>query len=178
MLRKLLLTAIIALPLMMAQTRAQESEDSTARPNKKEILDLVTQIGKMPVAQRNAKIDSMWTGSASSEVSKTPRSDFLFCFGLAFLGNCKAQRCVGNNYEHGIGIVEDLSEAYAWYSIALENSTADETTKGTIEADKERVKTRLLAAYPHPTEDDLDDMTKTLQTRIGQYQEDAKKVKK
>jgi hypothetical protein len=178
MIRKLLLTMIIALPLMIAQSRAQESEDSKARLNKQETLDLMTQSGRMPPQQQKAKIDSMWAGSTSPEVSKTPRSDFLFCLGLAFLGNYKAQRCVGSDYEHGIGIVEDLLEALAWYSVALENPTVDESAKGILEADKERVKARLLAAYPHPTEDELDDMTKALQTRIRQYQEDAKKVKK
>jgi TPR repeat protein len=178
MLRKLLLTMIIALSLTMAQTKAQESEDSKARPNKQETLDSMIKAGRIPAQQQKARIDSLWAGSTSSDLSKTPRSDFLFCLGLSFLGNCKAQRCVGNRYERGIGIVEDLSEAYAWYSVALENQTADEASKGILEADKERVKTRLLSAYPHPTEDDLDDMTRALQTRIGQYQEDAKKAKK
>lgn len=179
MLRKLLFTTIITLPLIVLQAKAQESEDAKARLNRQETFELMAKVGKMPAQEQKSKIDSISASMASSqEPSRTPRSDFLFCYGLGFLGNYKAQRCVGNSYEHGTGIVEDLSEAYAWYSVALENAAADEASKTAIEADKERVQNKLLAAYPHPSEEDLEDMTKSLQSRITQYQEDAKKAKK
>ncbi len=110
--------------------------------------------------------------------SKTARSDFLFCLGLAYRDNYKAQRCAAGDYENGIGIVEDLSEAYTWYAVALENPRIDESSKAKLEEDKERVKARLLSAYPHPSEDDLDDMVKTQKTRIAQYNQDAPKTKK
>ena len=176
MLKKLLLTLIIALPLAIA-TSAQEpaSEDAKTRPNKQEVLDLMIKAGRMPAQQQNARIDAIWKDSSAG---KTPRSDFLFCTGFAYLGNPKAQQCVGSAYENGRGIVEDLSEAYAWYAVALENKLTDKATAEKIEADKERVKERLLSAYPHPTEDDLDDLAKAQESRIAQYQEDVKKAKR
>jgi hypothetical protein len=174
MLKKSLLIMIIAFPLTLAQLRAQDSEDTKARPNKQEILNLMTSTGKMPAQQQSAKLDSIRQDSSGS---KTPRSDFLFCVGLAYRGNYKAQRCVASDFEHGTGIVEDLSEAYAWYSVALENPRIDESSKAMLESDKERVKTRLLSAYPHPTEDDLDDMVNTQKSRIEQYNQDARKAK-
>jgi hypothetical protein len=175
MLRKTLWTMLIALPLTIAQAKAQDSEDTKTRPNKQEIIDLMVKTGTMPAQQQKSKIDSI---RQDPSAGKTPRSDFLFCLGLAYLDDYQAQRCVGSAYEHGAGIVEDLSEAYAWYAVALGNKITDESARGTIEADKERVKTRLLSAYPHPTEDDLDDMERAQKTRIAQYQEDAKKAKK
>jgi hypothetical protein len=177
-LRKLLIVltmgmTLIFLPMPFAQEPASESIKT--RPNKQEIIDLMTQIGRMPAPQQNSKIDSLWQDFS---VSKAMRSDFLFCMGLAHLGSYKAQRCVANAYESGSGIVEDQSEAYAWYAIALENKIADKTAEQKIEADKERVKTRLISAYPHPTEDELDDLVRAQQTRITQYRDDVKKTKK
>ena len=173
--KKLLLTMLIALPLTIAQPKAQESEDARTRPNKQETIDLMVKFGGMPAQQQKAKIASIMQNPSAG---KTPRSDFLFCLGMAYLGNYEAQRCVGGAYENSRGVVEDLSEAYAWYAVALENTIPDEAAKGVIEADKERVKTRLLAAYPHPTEDDLDDMERAQKSKIEQYQEDVKKVRK
>jgi hypothetical protein len=178
MLKKILIVLTIALSLSCLQaTFAQEpaSQSAKTRPNKQEIIDLMIQIGRMPAQQQSSKIDSLWQDFS---VSKTPRSDFLFCMGMAYLGNYKAQRCVANAYESGSGIVEDQSEAYAWYAIALENKITDTTAAQKIEADKERVKTRLLSAYPHPTEDELDDLVRAQQTRMTQYRDDVKKPKK
>jgi hypothetical protein len=178
MLKKILIVLTIGMPLMFLQMPfAQEpvSESVKTRPNKQEIIDLMIQIGRMPASQQTSKIGSLWQDFSAS---KTPRPDFLFCMGLAHLGNYKAQRCVANAYESGSGIVEDQSEAYAWYAIALENKIADITAGQKIEADKERVKTRLISAYPHPTEDELDDLVRAQQTRITQYRDDLKKSKK
>ena len=176
MLKKLLLMLMVALPLAIA-TRGQEpaSEDAKTRPNKQEILDLMITAGRMPAQQQSTRLDAI---AKDASAGKTPRSDFLFCTGFAYLGNTKAQQCVASAYENGRGIVEDLSEAYAWYAVAFENKITDKAIAEKIEADKERVKERLLAAYPHPTEDDLNDLAGALKSRIAQYQEDVKKAKK
>jgi hypothetical protein len=177
MFKRFFLAALIILPLSIAQPRAQEtaSEDAKTRPNRQEILDLMNKAGRTPVQQQSSRIDSIWKDLSAS---KTPRSDFMYCLGLAYLGNYKAQRCAGSAYEKSIGIVEDLSEAYAWYAVALENQIADKAAEETITADRDRVKEKLLAAYPHPTEDDLDDLARTQKSRVTQYQQDAKKGKK
>ncbi len=177
MFKKTTLTIVMVLMLAAVQTAAAQgtSEDTKTRPNKQEILDLMMKIGRMPVRELNSKIDAIWQDIANS---KSPRADFLFCLGLSYLGNYKAQKCTASAYEKGIGIVEDLSEAYTWDSVALENKIADKAAEEMIQADKERIKMTLLAAYPHPTEDDLDDLVRTQKTRIAQYQEDAKKAKK
>jgi hypothetical protein len=173
MLKKTLFTILLTLSLAAIQAKAQDSEDVKARPNKQEVIDLMFKFGKMPADQQKSKLDSLWQDPSAS---KTPRSDFLFCTGLAFLGNYKAQRCVGSDYERGTGVVEDGSEAYAWYAVALANAP-DDAARQSIEADRDRVKLKLLAAYPHPTDDDLDDMEQTLKTKVSQYQADAKKKK-
>jgi hypothetical protein len=178
MFKRVLIVLMVALPLLFLQgplAQEPDSESAKTRPNKQEIIDSMIRVGKMPVPQQISKIDSLWQDPSTG---KTPRSDFMFCMGLAYLGNYKAQRCVAGAYEHGRGIVEDQSEAYAWFATALENRISDPAAQQRIEADKERVKARLLSAYPHPTEDELDDSVRAQQTRIAQYQEDAKKAKK
>jgi hypothetical protein len=172
MIRRLFITALL---IALSQTLMAQSEDVNARPNKQEITDLMAQIHRMPGQQQNEKLTQILKDPAGS---KTPRSDFAFCTGLAYLGNYKAQMCVGNAYENGRGIVEDLSEAYAWYAIASENQIADESEAKRVEAERERVKERLVSAYPHPTEDDLADMVNSQKTRIAQYQDQFKKAKK
>jgi hypothetical protein len=159
----------IALLITLSQSMIAQSEDAKARLNKQEITDLMVQAGRMSGQQQNDKLAQILKDQAGS---KTPRSDFSFCTGLAYLGNSKAQMCVGYAVEHGIGIVEDLSEAYAWYAIAAESQTS-----GEAEADRERVKERLVSAYPHPTEDDLADFVNSQKTRIAQYQDQIKKAK-
>lgn len=164
----------IVVMLMIVQAAAAQSaasEDEKTRPNKEDVLAWMAKAAQVPAAQQNTRLDSILQQDAAA--GATPRSDFLFCIGLAYSGNRKAQRCVGKSYEHGRGIVEDLSEAYAWYSIALENKSAAQADEAAIEADRERVKERLLSAYPHPTEDELDDMVKAQKTLIAQYQADA-----
>lgn len=172
MIKRLFFTALL---IAFSQSIMAQSEDVKARPNRQEITDLMTQISRMPSRQQNEKLAQILKNPAGS---KTPRSDFAFCTGLAYLGNYKAQMCVGNAYENGRGIVEDLSEAYAWYAIASESRIADEVDAKKAEAERERVKERLVSAYPHPTEDDLADMMNSQKTRIAQYQDQIKKAKK
>jgi hypothetical protein len=171
MIKRLFFTALL---IAFSQSIMAQSEDVKARPNRQEITDLMTQISRMPSRQQNEKLAQILKNPAGS---KTPRSDFAFCTGLAYLGNYKAQMCVGNAYENGRGIVEDLSEAYAWYAIASESRIADEVDAKKAEAERERVKERLVSAYPHPTEDDLADMMNSQKTRIAQYQDQIKKAK-
>lgn len=178
MFRKISLVPMIAVTLSLLQAPlAQESgsENEKTRLNKQETVDLMVRVARMPTQQQSSKIDALWQDPSTS---RTPRSDFLFCTGLAYLGNFKAQRCVAGAFENGRGVVEDQSEAYVWYSIALENDIPDKKAEQVIEADKDRVKTKLLSAYPHPTEDELDDLVRAQQTRIERYREDVKKAKK
>jgi len=170
-LKKLLLTIAMAIPL--AAFCAQDSEETKTRPNKQEITGMMANISRMSAQQQANKIDSI-----NLSASKTLRSDFMFCTGLAYLGNYKAQKCLGEAYENGRGIVEDPSEAYAWYAIAAEGKIPDKAVQEKLQAEKDRIENKLLAAYPHPTEDDLADMIKAQKSRIEQYQEDMKKSPK
>jgi len=180
MFRRMLLVAMITSPftLMPARAAGQEpapvSEDSKTRLSKQEIIDLMIRAASMPHAQQQSRMDLISKGQAAS---KTRRSDFLFCMGLAYLGNAKAQTCAGNAYEKGLGIVEDLSEAYTWYALALDNPAADKATEKRMQEDKERVTQRLRSSYPAPSDDDLDDMVKAQKSRIEQYQQEVKKAK-
>jgi hypothetical protein len=126
---------------------------------------------RQPEKQQNDKLDVILK-SASDPDRKTPRSDFLFCAGLAYLGNGKAQQCLGRAYENGQGVVEDLMEAYTWFAIAVGNHASGS------DADLERVKTRLLSTYPAPTDEEFEDQVSDLKSRISQYQAAAKKGKK
>ena len=166
---------LMALLLTFAQFAIAGSEDIKTIPNKQEITDMMLQASRISGPEQNSKVTQILKEQANS---KTPRSDFMFCTGLAYLGNCKAQICVGYAYENGLGIVDDLSLAYAWYGLALESRITDEADAKRAEADRDRVKERLLSAYPHPTEDDLADLVNSQKTRIAQYQEQFKKAPK
>ncbi len=171
MLKKILLTIVMTMSLALIY--AQESEDVKTRPNKQDITGMMAKIARMPAQQQNSKIDSI-----NLAASKTPRSDFMFCTGLAYLGNYKAQKCLAEAYENGRGIVEDQPEAYTWYAIAADNKIPDQGTQEKLQAEKDRMENKLLAAYPHPTEDELADMIKAQKSRIEQYQADVKKAPK
>jgi TPR repeat protein len=177
MVRRFMLTAFIAFPILFAHSAlaAQAAaEDVKSRPNKQEISDLMAQ-NHLPGPQQNSKIDQILANQAGS---KTPRSDFMFCTGLAYLGNAKAQACVAKAYETGLGVVEDLSEAYTWYALACETRSADAAEAQKIEETRDQLKLRLLSVYPHPTEEELDDQVNAQKTRIAQYQAEIKKPKK
>jgi TPR repeat protein len=181
MLKRLLLTALIALPVFFAQSALSAqappagSEGTKTRPNKQEIVNLMVQLGQMPGQQQNSKIDMILSDQAGS---KTPRSDFMFCTGLAYLGNAKAQACVAKAYESGLGVVEDPSEAYTWYALACETRIADASEAQKVEEARDRTRDRLVSTYPHPTEEDLQDQVNAQRTKIAQYKSEIKKIKK
>jgi TPR repeat protein len=137
-------------------------------------MDLMVKISRMPRPEQESRMDLIWKNSSGS---KTQRSDFTFCAGLAYLGNHMAQRCVGRAFEKGLGVVEDLSEAYTWYALALENPGADKTAEQQAAADMERVKMTLHSSYPAPSDDDLDDLIRNQKNRIEQSQNEVKKAK-
>ena len=175
--RRFLFTAFIAFPVLFAQSALATqavSEEVKSRPNKQEIADLMAQ-SRLASPQQNSKIDRILAEQAGS---KTPRSDFMFCTGLAYLGNAKAQACVAKAYEMGLGVVEDLSEAYTWYALACESRIADESAAQRVEEIRDKLRLRLLSVYPHPTEEELDDQVNAQKTRIAQYQAEIKKIKK
>jgi hypothetical protein len=165
---------LIALLLTLSQPAIAGAEDTKTRPNKEEITNLMLQASRMSEQEKTGKVLQVLKDQANSQ---TPRSDFMFCTGLAYLGNYKAQMCVANAFENGLGIVEDLSEAYTWYELALGNKIADDADAKKVEADRDRVKERLISAYPHPTEDELNDLVNAQKTRIAHYQEQVKKAK-
>lgn len=176
MLKRLFWAALIALPLALMPTapagQAPALEDAKTRLGKQEIIDLIVKTGRIPRQEREIRIEAIW----KSENSKTPRPDFMFCTGLAYLGNAKAQACLGRAFEKGYGIVEDLYEAYTWYSVALENPIADKALEQQAQESKDRVQRGLQSGYPAPTDDELEDLVKQQVSRIVQYKEEAKKA--
>jgi hypothetical protein len=168
-------SALLLLLLSLSQMAMSGAEDVKTRPNKEEIAGLMLQTNRLSAAEQNSKVSLILKDQAKSQ---TPRSDFMFCTSLAYLGNYKGQMCLGNAYENGLGIVEDMSEAYTWYELAAGSNIKDETDAQKAEADRDRVKERLVSAYPHPTEDDLNDLVSAQKTRIAQYQEETKKARK
>ncbi len=158
-----------------AQGAASVSEDAKTRLHKEEVIALMVKTGQMPKAQQDSRLDLILKDQSGS---KTPRSDYLFCTGLAYLGNYKAQECIGTAFEKGLGIIEDLSEAYAWYGVAVENQGADDAAQQRLQAAEERVMRSLRSAYPAPSDDDLVDMIHAQKDRVAQYQNEMKKAKK
>jgi TPR repeat protein len=179
MLKRFLLTAIIALPAFFAQSAFSAQapaalENEKTRPNKQEITALTVQAAKLSVPQQNSKIDQILADQAGS---KTPRSDFLFCTGLAYLNNAKAQTCVAKAYENGLGVVEDLLEAHTWYALACQTGFADASEAQKAEEIRDRIKERLISAYPHPTEEELADQVDAQKTKIAQQKAEIKKTR-
>jgi hypothetical protein len=180
MVKRLFLIALLILPFALSQSVLAEQEATTVsqtvktRLDKQETTNLMLQVGRMSAKEQDARLAGILKDQADS---KTPRSDFLFCSGLAYLGNYKAQMCAGYAYEKGLGIVEDLSQAYAWYALALESHITDDADAKKLEADRDRVKNRLLSTYPHPTEDDLEALVDSQKSQIARYQEQIAKDK-
>jgi TPR repeat protein len=172
MIRSIKLAAILALPLVLAHAMAAD-EDSKTRLDNKEIMEQMIQSARMPAQQQNEKLGLILKNQSDS---KTPRSDFLFCTGLAYWGNHQAQACVGKAYESGIGVVEDLIEAYVWYSLAQEKSS-DQSSNQNSQDYPQHLKEKLQTAYPFPSDDDLDNQLKAQQNRIKQFQSDLRKKK-
>jgi hypothetical protein len=163
MVKKLFLAAMIALPLTLAsviaagQASAPASGGERTKLGKDEITMLMIQVGRMPVAVQDRKMKIIWAYLPESE---TPRSDFLFCTGFAYLGNYKAQACLGNAFENGKGTEKDLVDAFVWYSIALDNPIDDSAAKRKIQEDGDRIKRELLSGSPAKTEKELSDFIK------------------
>ena len=178
MIQRWLFALVLLMPVMAGsgmvcgQELPASFESAKTRPNKQEIIDLMVQMRRMPAPQQDSRLEAILKNASAS---KTPRSDFLLCIGLAYLGNGRAQTCAGSAYENGRGVVEDLLDAYVWYAIAQENASADKEVEQFAQAARERVTKRLLSNYPSPTDEDLEDMVKAQKSRIAQYQEEAKK---
>jgi hypothetical protein len=181
MFRRMLWTSIITLSFSFLSVRVAVPaptaalEDTKTRLNKKEIIDLMLKIGQMSRAQQDSRIAQI---TKSQSDSKTPRSDFEFCMGLAYHGNYKAQVCAAKAFEHGLGIIEDLSDAYVWYILALENPGADAATKKSLEEEKERIILKLRSTYPSPSDDELEELVRTEKNRLTEYRNEVAKAKK
>jgi hypothetical protein len=175
------LTAIIALSFSPIPARAAlratpaASEDTKTRLDKQEIMDLMLKIRQMPAAQQDSKMSQI---AKSQSDGKTPRSNFEFCMGLAYLGNYKAQACAAKAYERGLGIVEDFTDAYVWYVLALENTIDDAATRKRLEEEKERIILKLRSSYPSPSDDELEDQVRAEKDRIADYRKEVAKTKK
>ena len=161
--RRLLLGLWIALLLgMMAavangQASRAAQEGGAASPAKEDIITLMVMVGRMPPVEQNRRMDFIWDNLGRGE---TPRSDFLFCMGFAYLGNYKAQACLGNAYASGRGTQRDIAEAYVWYAIALDNPINDAANKKKIQSDRDRIRKELSSAVPAQTEKELEDRVK------------------
>ncbi len=164
--RRFIRIALIAFPLILAASAAaaDDAQDAKSRPTREEILDQMAKVRSTPSAP--GRIAGVLAGL---DHTATPRSDFLFCTGLAHLGDARAQACVAKAYERGIGVVEDWMEAHAWYELACETGIpdADEARK-TAEA-RDQLTMRLMSAYPHPTEEELADQVGALKSTIARY---------
>ena len=173
MFERLFLTVTFIISVFVFTAAAQvpvpaESEKDVYRPDKSDIIAWMNQASKMPAILHSESVDAALKGIMFSG-GKTPRSDFQLCVALAYLGNAKAQRCVGYAYEKGIGVVDDTLEAYIWFEIA--QSGGDEESK----ADAARVLLILNSAYPAPSEEELEVMTAEQKGKIAGYQKEIKK---
>lgn len=164
------LVMIIASILLLASFAAAQ-EDVATRPDKQETIEQMIATGRLTKQQQSDRLSAIMKDPAART---SPRSDFMFCTGLAYRGDRTAQRCVGAAYENGRGIVQDLMEAYAWYAVAAEGSDGDVAAA----ADRERVKSNLVSAYPFPSDNEFDDAIMAHKSRLSQYQDEAKKAGK
>ncbi len=156
-------------PAAIGQDFGIDSENDKTRLNTDEITKLMIQVGRLPVPEQNSRMDRLWKNPSGSQ---TPRSDFLFCVGLAYLGNYKAQAYLGGAFEHGRGIVSDSYESYVWYTIALENPIDDEEVEQKVREGKDRVKLGLISVYPAPSNQELEELVTGQKGRITEYQAD------
>jgi hypothetical protein len=181
MLRRVFLAAILTLSFSLlsagaaSQAPPAASEDTKTRLNKQEIIDSMLKVQRMPPAQQDSKMALI---AKSQSNSKTPRSDFEFCMGLAYLGNYKAQDCVAKAFERGLGIVEDLTDAYVWYVLALENPIDNAATRTRLEEEKERIILKLRSSYPSPSDDELEELARAEKNRLADYRKEIAKPKK
>jgi len=170
----LLLALTPAKGAIAVQDLSDAAESENARLYKESIIGLMVQVGRMSILEQNQKIDAIM--AAQSE-SRTPRSDFLYCSGLAYLGDDRAQACLGHAFEHGRGIVGNLREAYVWYSIALENPTTEKEARQKIQADRDRVRKALESGSPAPTEEELENLVKAQKERMVRYLAEIRNIR-
>jgi hypothetical protein len=152
--------------LAVAQDLKPESEEEQTRLNKDEITKLMINVKRMAVSEQKSRMEKIWE---NRNASTTPRSDFLFSTALAYLDNNLAQAYLGYAYDKGCGIVQDLQEAYVWYTIALKDPINDEETAQQIQQGRDRIKMELQSNYPGPSDEDLETMVKRQTDRITKY---------
>jgi hypothetical protein len=172
MIKKLLLTVTVILPLILTPIVASgqglnpASETERTLLSKSEIIDLMIQVGRMPVQQQNEKIEQLWADETGGQ---TPRTDFLYSSGFAYLDHYKAQASLARAFEQSRGIVEDLTEAYVWYTVALEHPIGDNATRAKIQASQDHIKQLLVSVYPAPSDYELEDLVKNQKEKIALY---------
>lgn len=170
--RRTLLWALLAmLPVSApAQGIQAESESEQTRLDRSEIADLIARAGGMTAGLQQERIDRIWL---SGDDSATPRSDFLFCTAMAYLGHQKAQACLARAFEQGCGIVGDYTDAYVWYTIARENAAGDPGLLKEVESGRARVEQTLLSVYPAPSASDLEDAVSQKKEQIREAASEA-----
>ena len=172
MFERSLLVVVLIFSVFFAFTASAQvpsaAETDIFRPDKDDIFSWMNQASNIPAAQQNERADAALKGISASS-SKTPRSDFQLCLGLAYLGNAIAQRCVGYAYEKGVGIVDDPLEAHVWFELALDGGNVES------KADVTRVLLLLNSAYPAPTEEELELMAAEQKGKIAAYQKEIKR---
>ena len=169
MIKKLLLAITTILLLAQISVLAQinpASEEEKSLLHESEIIDLMARLEQMSPQQQKEKIDELW---ADDSGDKTPRSDFLYCSGFAYLDNYKAQACLGRAFENGHGIVQDNMDAYIWYTIALDHPIDDKAFKEKVQASQTHIKQVLVSVYPAPSDYELEEAVKKQREKIEQY---------
>jgi hypothetical protein len=167
MFKKLLLMIALILPItVFGQEIKPASESEHTLLNKSETIALIKQVAPMPVAKQKEKVAQLWAADADS---KTPRSDFLYCTAFAYLNYPQAQACLARAFENGHGIVSNLTDAYVWYTVALENPAISSDLKDKVEAEQTRIKMTLFSVYPTPTDFELEEAVKKQQELIKEY---------
>jgi hypothetical protein len=146
------------------------SEDIKTRLDGDEIKKLMVQVRLLPVAEQDRKMDLIWNDKSGGA---TPRSDFLFCAGSAYLENYRAQACLGRAFELGRGIVVDPYESYVWYSMALSHTIDDREMKQKIQDARDRIKQQLITVYPAPSDHELSELVGARKQLIQKYGEEV-----
>jgi hypothetical protein len=154
-------TAGLMILMMLVPVTAEED---ASRPGKEDILQAMQAVAKSPQERQQERLESIWM----SESSTAPRADFLYCLGAAYLGDGKAQACVGRAYEQGKGVVSDLNEAYVWYTLSMDDPLVAAETA--VEDARDRVKGKLQEFYPAPSDEDLEQLVAAERNRIAQRQ--------
>ena len=171
MFQRLFCAVVLVFSLSICTATAQvpaDSEKTISRPDKNETIAWMKLVSQLPAAEQNVKADAALKGITASN-SKTPRSDFQLCVGLAYLGNARAQRCVGYAYEKGIGVVDDLLESYVWFELAHGGGDKESAS------DVARVMLALNSTYPAPSEEELETEVAEQNRRLAEYQKEVKK---